>query len=231
MKTLLIFLLIRTTAFASTSEENRAGKDYQINLPVPIYGTSYGLIANSGIEVGHFKEKNHIIGFQYIKHKNPNYEDDFEDSEEYQGEVFEIFSKKFHGNSYYVKKHFYYRHAELDSSNNVHYSLREAGVGFNIGNQWQWKNFTIGCDWFGLNARLVTFKNEDTRRESNAFILIDAFESKPFLLTVHHWHFSIREYHIKFYLLTYVQCLNSVCGGSYFKLREMIRNLFFINFK
>lgn len=36
-----------------------------------------------------------------------------------------------------------------------------------IGNQWQWDNFTLGCDWFGVSAPLAT-RFSDEKFSANA---------------------------------------------------------------
>jgi hypothetical protein len=40
------------------------------------------------------------------------------------------------------------------------YDTHDIGVTGAIGNQWQWENFTLGCDWIGFYAPLVKLKND-----------------------------------------------------------------------
>ncbi|MEA9355470.1 hypothetical protein SHI21_04635 [Bacteriovorax sp. PP10] len=68
--------------------------------------------------------------------------------------------RRFLGNSFNIMPTIYYRRNTGDfyqegqfsnvvGSNNLVYE--DVGTGIRIGNEWQWENFTMGCDWFGLN--------------------------------------------------------------------------------
>ncbi|RYZ87641.1 MAG: hypothetical protein EOP04_11245, partial [Proteobacteria bacterium] len=84
--------------------------------------------------------------------------------------------KHFVGNSFYVRGGVDYRHVNY-YSRNVYSSTffgttttSESVVEMNansfsgsvvIGNQWQWENFTLGCDWFGVTAPFASTVNSE----------------------------------------------------------------------
>ena len=37
----------------------------------------------------------------------------------------------------------------------------DVGTGFRVGNEWQWENFTMGCDWVGVSQPIYSNVKED----------------------------------------------------------------------
>jgi hypothetical protein len=73
--------------------------------------------------------------------------------------------KYFTGNSFYVKAGAAYRSVSMKNAicfncaanNRVDLGAANAiAAELAVGNQWQWENFTFGCDWIGLMVPLVT---------------------------------------------------------------------------
>lgn len=76
-------------------------------------------------------------------------------------------AKFFVGNSFYVKSSLSY----IDETDGVsggfifvttkeRDELEGLGLSFSIGNQWQFDNFTIGCDWIGINQVFAKFRDD-----------------------------------------------------------------------
>ncbi len=73
--------------------------------------------------------------------------------------------KQFLGNSFYYRAGLGLREITVDSweifdvvAGQVAKS-RSVVADLAIGNQWQWKNFTLGCDWIGLMPALATLES------------------------------------------------------------------------
>lgn len=77
--------------------------------------------------------------------------------------------RHFIGNSFNYTPNIYYRRSTSDlyqegnrtviTGPNIIYE--DVGVGINIGNEWQWDTFTMGCDWFGINTTVVKLNHEE----------------------------------------------------------------------
>ena len=148
--------------FAASSSVSRETLKYQVNLPLT--GFAHSLMFSSAIEFSYFLSKDQNIGIKYIEYDSPKV---YEDT--YRGEVLEIFYKKFNGNSFYVKPLVFYRNMDIDEKEGTDYVFSDFGVGISIGNQWQWSNFTIGCDWVGVNSRLATLDYKDSKNSERVF--------------------------------------------------------------
>ncbi|WP_413294509.1 hypothetical protein ACLSU7_05250 [Bdellovibrio sp. HCB185ZH] len=55
-------------------------------------------------------------------------------------------------------------------------------LGFVIGNQWQWQNFMLGCDWVGVNIPLIT-NVSNVKNINNGSSIHDYESSKSSLVT------------------------------------------------
>lgn len=77
--------------------------------------------------------------------------------------------KRFLSNSFYIKAEAYYRNQDHINKTGSKKStangewmvvyketarIEDMGATLKIGNQWQWDNFTLGCDWIGANKSL-----------------------------------------------------------------------------
>ena len=71
--------------------------------------------------------------------------------------------RRFVGNSFNVMATIYYKRNTADfykegntlSHGTTNLLYEDIGTGIRVGNEWQWENFTMGCDWFGLNLTSV----------------------------------------------------------------------------
>jgi hypothetical protein len=70
--------------------------------------------------------------------------------------------KHFTGNSFYYRLGADLRTADYsytyNGTNSDFYKFKGSSIALNlqIGNQWQWDNFTLGCDWIGLSVPLTS---------------------------------------------------------------------------
>lgn len=78
--------------------------------------------------------------------------------------------RRFLGNSFNIMPTIYYRRntADFNKEGNI-FSIgidnliyEDVGTGIRIGNEWQWENFTMGCDWFGFNLTAVKINHKET---------------------------------------------------------------------
>ena len=95
-------------------------------------------------------------------------------SDDFKGSAVKLNFKKFLSNSFYINPGLYYRSQEfitlksMNSNGDYNYAKEEhndVGFDFRIGNQWQWDNFTMGCDWVGINSPIYTLN--DVKRFRN----------------------------------------------------------------
>jgi hypothetical protein len=152
-------------SYEKLSEENREGLKYQALL---ITGFDYQAFPTQ-LAFGHFLSDDQMllfkVGEQVGSHKD-------------QTNVALQF-KSFTSNSFYIAPEIYYLNVTEKDSLFISFSddeedetLIAAGAMFRIGNQWQWDNFTIGCDWFGLGQNFVYFKNDfGNKRRTTATLL------------------------------------------------------------
>jgi len=156
------------------SMANRDNKKYQVNAT--LFGNSFDS-TSTAFEIGKFRDANSIISLQY-ESISPyhNYsseegdmgEDDNLIEDEGKGYAVNFTIKKFTSNSFYYKAGIYYRKQTLFSRdfNSVtnsydRYDFTDMGASFRIGNQWQWDEFTLGCDWIGFSKSIATL--DETR--------------------------------------------------------------------
>jgi hypothetical protein len=149
---------------ANESELNREDKKF---MAVMSWGSNYST-SSGGLTLSYFLDSDSLINLSYFDLSDDNtVTDDYDD-----GTAIELSFKQFNGNSFYFQVYGYYRSIEetdrtnsfLFSSPDGFYRLKDAGLGIKIGNQWQWDNFTIGCDWIGLGRRIAKFSEEGSTR-------------------------------------------------------------------
>ena len=87
-----------------------------------------------------------------------------------EGKTAGVYYKQFSGNSFYFKTGLdyttYERYYNYGWTNNVptdgySYKGSKVSASISIGNQWQWENFTLGCDWVGLSAPLTSESHDE----------------------------------------------------------------------
>lgn len=184
MKLTLFFgiLLSISTAFATTealivdvnqnavlrnsSEHNRMNKKFTVSTDLT--GVGANQTNHAGISGSYFLNRNALVMAEINKGSaDGRYfftsdEDDFNIN----GNSFGLYFKKFNGNSFYFRTGLEYRNVNYEYANySESYSFSFSGsslaAAFIIGNQWQWENFTLGCDWVGLGVPVwSTLANE-----------------------------------------------------------------------
>jgi hypothetical protein len=53
--------------------------------------------------------------------------------------------------------------------------LTGLGTGIRVGNQWQWKHFTLGCDWVGIGRVLSYFKYSESEKNFYTVTLMNVY--------------------------------------------------------
>ena len=154
MKHVLIALAFLTTfsAYAAKSSENRANKSWEATVQL---GLDY-MTGTTQLMVSKFIDADNVIGLKGGHNKSGGDDD--------QQTSFALQYKHFTGNSFYVAGEVFYLNT-LRDTNWIFFEDRSKysslGLGARIGNQWHYENFTIGCDWFGLGKRVVTFTKQN----------------------------------------------------------------------
>lgn len=142
--------------YRDSSAHNRQDKNYQINYqvlgigPLPTF--------SSGFQIGKFLDHDSLIfiemmgGGHTTKWTLSNYD--------LKANTIGVHYKKFSGNSFYWRAGLDRRVVNLDVDSDRLFSDENSTWGFDgesfalngqIGNQWQWQNFTMGCDWVGYS--------------------------------------------------------------------------------
>jgi hypothetical protein len=150
-------------------DESRMNRD---NVKYMVTGTLSAQMVHSsasGFTFGFYKEPNNIVfaSFYTLEYNDFNFHDEELDD----GSLFELGIQHFTGNSFYIKPTIYLRNQQLGDdeeydSGSSSYKLTDitdyktVGIGFSIGNQWQWENFTIGCNWIGIKKDLSTLDKD-----------------------------------------------------------------------
>lgn len=136
---------------------NRATKNWDVQLS---WGADYTLITQQLI-IGKYLTANDIIGL-----KGGHGKVKYGDWTDHQLNI-SLFYKKFLANSFYISPEVVYLKLEeteddpvFDQDNEFY---RGFGAGVRIGNQWNWTNFTIGCDWIGLGKLFLASENTENR--------------------------------------------------------------------
>lgn len=151
--------------YKNPSQVNRQEKNYV--LAAQLLGAGSAGVLQMGVIAGVHLDSNNIIQFEAsggsLKNSafitNPSIGDGVRTVDGYSAGVH---FKHFTGNSFYFKTGVDYRHVKYryegnwPFSSNDDYNFEGDGfVGtFVIGNQWQWSNFTLGCDWVGITVPL-----------------------------------------------------------------------------
>lgn len=171
-KYLILFLVCVKFAFAAdeqpdfpltssidqsqSSLENRKDLKYQTTLS--IIGADYsGFRSNFTLGVGYFVNDTNLINLRYtFQNSSGSLENTSSNDYPESTRALALGDRHFFGNSFNTLATIYWRdHSKFDRSNGRTYYFKDYGFGVRLGNEWQWKNFTMGCDWFGLNHSLI----------------------------------------------------------------------------
>lgn len=173
MKSILLPLitLLSLNAIASTEEviiesrktivEKDSSEHMRMNKKLTVQWQLFGSGANgtsqSAIIAGYHLDRNSIIQLE-AGGGGTSFRNTFFNSSEYSYDSYSVGAhfKKFLGNSFYVKSGIDYRTVKYRfdygySSVKTGFEGNSTAASIVIGNQWQWNNFTLGCDWIGLS--------------------------------------------------------------------------------
>lgn len=145
-----------------SSEHHRLEKNFQLTANLLGIGPSF--TSTLGIQGGKFIDRNSLILVELTSGTLSTPET--AGSSVKLGSIYDVKStsigvhyKHFLGNSFYVRfggdyrtLKYDYKYSSIGFSDDTRYFEGTSIAGnFQIGNQWQWENFTLGCDWVGLS--------------------------------------------------------------------------------
>lgn len=146
----------------TTQESKEARPNLKYQLAVAILGREY--IGNGvTVSAGHFLSPNDLVTLRYTTYNGSN------DKALQKLRALTAGYRHFWGNSFNVMPTVYYRrntadyfkedHVTVTGSSNLIYE--DIGLGIRLGNEFQWKNITLGCDWLGVNHTLKKLNHEE----------------------------------------------------------------------
>ncbi|MFM6928035.1 MAG: hypothetical protein ACKOX6_06190 [Bdellovibrio sp.] len=149
-----------TVLYRDSSEANRIGKKFSANWE--LFGSGPAGTSESGVSAAYHLNRNSLIQLEYGKGGFSSFWSDLT-SISFNGSHIGLHFKHFAGNSFYFKTGIDYRQIQyrynynsLTTDGAYDFEGNSIGASFVIGNQWQWDNFTLGCDWIGLTAPLTS---------------------------------------------------------------------------
>lgn len=138
------------------SVDNRIGKKAFAAIELAGFTPNLGF----GLRGGYFISPDSIIGLSYL---NGSFDTK---TQSYNKSLFEVTYKRFFTNSLYLDAGFGYQkwtvdYKVTDNSNSATENASTAtltnfGLVLHVGNQWQWRAFTVGCDWAGYFQPLTS---------------------------------------------------------------------------
>lgn len=163
-----------------SSGYNRAGKQYQLTAILTGVGPSYS--STTGLSLGYFLDRDKMLLIEGTGKSTTRRETTWfstsRSTYDINSESLGIHFKHFVGNSFYYRAGVDYRKLGYDYQNNfsntteqISFSGDSVALNFQIGNQWQWDNFTLGCDWVGLSMPIssnVKDKSLNTAAQADA---------------------------------------------------------------
>lgn len=160
-----------TMVYRESSEANRISKKWTI--VGQLFGAGSNGSAQQGVAAGYYIDRNSIVQLEAGSGSvNGNTFLFVDDKYELSGTAIGIHFKHFLSNSFYIKAGLDYR--ETDYSYRYAWSLNRIGFKGNsvnasviIGNQWQWQNFTWGCDWIGYSLPLTSSVTSETNTDTS----------------------------------------------------------------
>lgn len=158
-KTENVTLVQRNSVLEDSSEHMRMNKDYL--LTAQLTGFTVAPIPAAGVSAGMYLNRNSLVQLDFTQGTLPYFFFNLKAT------TVGVNYKHFYGNSFYTKLGVDYRSISISDINLLYYEqtgdvgTAETLVGnAAIGNQWQWQNFTIGCDWIGVNPPLVVLSTK-----------------------------------------------------------------------
>lgn len=142
-----------------SSEQSRLDKSYQVNAQV--FGVGPSLASVSGVQFGIFIDPNSLVLFEVTSGSSSA--SNFASTYKIKASSIGIHYKHFVSNSFYWRGGMDYRTATVDyedtwftAGNLRSFDGTSFALNFQIGNQWQWENFTMGVDWVGYSLPVTS---------------------------------------------------------------------------
>jgi hypothetical protein len=163
--------------YEHTSAYFRTGKQYAITGQ--LFGAGPVKTGSAGISLGYYLNDDAVASLEYMSGSATSSSSFFAESKyEAKSNSIGLHLKKFEGNSFYWKPGVDYSQLKVDYNytstffGSTSSSTRELegdilSASIVIGNQWQWENFTLGCDWVGLSIPVSS--NTKVKRLSTTF--------------------------------------------------------------
>lgn len=161
--------------YEGTSEANRLRK--KLTIAANLLGVGPGLSKNQGLSVGYQLTPDSLIigefhnsdGYEWRSYTSSNGIVTTSGASRTQHQGIGVHYKQFTSNSFYFRTgldimDMSYRYNRIsasgaDSSYDSKFNANVGYANFTIGNQWQWDNLTVGCDWVGLVAPIFSKLN------------------------------------------------------------------------
>jgi hypothetical protein len=154
-----VVVIKKPAVVEDSSEFHRMGKEWQATAQ--LLGMGAAPTGSTGVSIGKFINRNQLILLDFM---NGSGSGKFFWVSEYEVKTNSVgaYFKHYTGNSFYYRagldynrteyKHTYRSTYNSDWNSNASFDGQSLNVGFAIGNQWQWENFTLGCDWVGVSV-------------------------------------------------------------------------------
>lgn len=152
--------------YEDSSEFHRMNKKFQATAQLA--GFTVAPIDALGINLAAFINRDALVQLEYSQGKVGFL------WTQYKATVLGLHYKRFFGNSFYVNGGVDYRNISMKTDDVFFADDNGKEIGESeslvasvaIGNQWQWENFTLGCDWIGLG---VPFAKLDSKYDDTGF--------------------------------------------------------------
>jgi hypothetical protein len=152
--------------FRGTSEANR--NDKQHSFLFQVVGTGPAYVQTAQLQYAYFIDRNSQIQLEVGKGNQRWIE--FLDHEDISMTNFGVQFKHFVSSSFYFKTGIDYFNLDFkhynfwSSANSDFFQFKGSGTfaSFSIGNQWQFRNFTLGCDWAGVTLPISSNVTSET---------------------------------------------------------------------
>lgn len=166
-----------------SSEHNRAGKKFVAALQLVGGSTLTG--SGQGVIAGYQADRNTVLQVEFSKGSSKTGDKETDGINEREGTTVGAYAKRFMSNSFYAKGGVEYTKVKYDNDYLWNFaSTTTDAYGFEanvisaalvIGNQWQWENFTLGCDWIGLS---LPMSHEVTSEYSDSYALAKKYNKE-----------------------------------------------------
>lgn len=191
-----ISLIVINSAYSQTEEVSPPHPDFtpaktsMVNRMSLKYQMTAGFIGREYIEnpltfsLGYYLDSSNIITLRYSNFNGS----DVDNKAAIKLRAVTLGYRHFVGNSFNYMPTIYYRRNTIDYKNEGQFVIfgpsnliyEDIGAGIRLGNEWQWENFTMGCDWFGVNRTVI----ELNYKQQSAGILDELNFEKQWTLTL-----------------------------------------------